>query len=82
MAPEDDDSGAAASLLALHAMTTWLVRREIGWAPEARAGLLAHVEIAMAAVVRRDPGLLGAAQDACASVARAAGASEAPPRMQ
>lgn len=82
MEDEADDSGAAASLLALHAMVTWLVRREIERASEARAGLLAHVEIAMAAVVRRDPDLLGAAQAACASVARAAGASEAPAGLQ
>lgn len=79
---EGDDSGAAASLLALHAMTTWLVRREVEREPEARAGLLRHVEGAMAAVVRRDPALLEAAKDACATVARAAGASEAPARIQ
>lgn len=77
-----DETGAAASLLALHAMVTWLVRREVERVPEAHISLLRHVENAMAAVVRRDPTLLGAAQEACSSVARAAGACEAPKQVQ
>lgn len=82
MEDEAEDTGPAAALLALHAMVTWLVRRELEREPTALPALLRHVEGAMAAVVRRDPKLLGAAQEACASVARAAGAIDAPRQMQ
>ncbi len=79
---EADETGAAASLLALHTMAVWLVQRELERAPEARASLMRHTEIAMATVVRREPGLLVAAQDACAAVARAMGEMPTAPRLQ
>lgn len=82
MEPEADETGAAASLLALHTMAVWLVRQELERAPEARAGLMRHTEVALAMVVRRDPGLLAAAQDACASIAVAMGEAPTAPRLQ
>jgi hypothetical protein len=82
MEDEVDETGAAASLLALHTMAVWLVRQELERAPEARTGLMRHTEIAMAMVVRRDPGLLVAAQDACTAVAQAMGEAPTAPRLQ
>ena len=82
MDDEAGETGAAASLLALHTMATWLVRQELEREPEARAGLMRHTEIALAVVVRRDPGLLVAAQDAVAAVARAMGEAPTASRLQ
>jgi hypothetical protein len=82
MDDEAGETGAAASLLALHTMATWLVKQEMARAPEARGDLMRHTEVALAVVVRRDPGLLRAAQGACASIAQAIGDEAATARLQ
>lgn len=82
MEPKADETGAAATLLALHTMATWLVRQELERAPDARAGLMRHTEAALTMVVRREPGLLVAAQGACAAVARAMGEAPTASRLQ
>lgn len=82
MGDEAEETGAAASLLALHTMATWLVKRETDRAPEARFDLMRHTEIALAMVVRRDPDLLAAAQGAAGTISRAMGEAPTAPWLQ
>ncbi|BAU92499.1 hypothetical protein MPPM_3894 [Methylorubrum populi] len=63
--PETD---GAATILAMHAMVTWLVRREIE-----RGDLTRHMVEAMLGVVQVDPALAEAAHEASSVVARVIG---------
>ena len=68
--PETD---GAATILAMHAMVTWLVRREIERGEEAGASLSRHMVEAMLGVVQVDPALAEAAHEASSVVARVIG---------
>lgn len=65
--PETD---GAATILAMHTMVTWLVRREIERGDEARDCLTRHMVEAMLGVVQVDPALAEAAHEARDVVAR------------
>lgn len=65
--PETD---GAATILAMHAMVTWLVRREVERGDGAGDELTRHMVEAMLGVVQVDPALAEAAHEASNVVAR------------
>ncbi|APX84596.1 hypothetical protein BV511_07650 [Methylorubrum extorquens] len=65
--PETD---GAATILAMHAMVTWLVRREVERGDGAGDELTRHMVEAMLGVVQVDPELAEAAHEARDVVAR------------
>ncbi|SOR26790.1 conserved protein of unknown function [Methylorubrum extorquens] len=65
--PETD---GAATILAMHAMVMWLVRREVERGDGAGAELTRHMVEAMLGVVQVDPALAEAAHEASNVVAR------------
>ena len=68
MQGRQDETDGAATILAMHAMVTWLVRREIE-----RGDLTRHMVEAMLGVVQVDPALAEAAHEASSVVARVIG---------
>lgn len=64
------ETNGAATILAMHAMVTWLVRREIERGDDARDCLTRHMVEAMLSVVQVDPALAQAAHAARGVVAQ------------
>ncbi|WP_264045586.1 hypothetical protein [Methylobacterium flocculans] len=70
----DDETAGTATILAMHAMVSWLVKREVEReGPTAGAALTRHVAEAMMGVTQLDPSLAQAAHAARGVVARAIG---------
>ena len=67
----DDETSGTATILAMHAMVSWLLKREVAQEEAAGASLTRHVAEAMMGVMQLDPGLAEAAHAACGVVARA-----------
>ncbi|CAO4145609.1 hypothetical protein [Methylorubrum extorquens] len=70
MQGRQDETDGAANILAMHAMVTWLVRREVERGDRARDELTRHMVEAMLGVVQVDPALAEAAHEARDVVAR------------
>ncbi len=71
MTTTEEETHGAATILAMHAMVSWLVRRETDRDEEAMEGLTRHVAEAMIGVTQVDPSLSTAAHAARGVVARA-----------
>lgn len=67
----ETETDGAATILAMHAMVSWLVRREMEREDGARDALTRHVAEAMLGVTQLDPALAEAAHAARGVVARA-----------
>lgn len=70
---DEEETQGSATILAMHAMVSWLVKREIERDPKAASDLTRHVTEAMLGVTQLDPELAGAAHAARGVVARAIG---------
>ena len=71
MQQDTSETDGAATILAMHAMVTWLVRREVERCEDGREALSRHMVEAMLGVVQVDPALAEAAHEASNVVARA-----------
>ena len=71
MTEHTQETDGAATILAMHAMVTWLVRREVERSEDGREALSRHMVEAMLGVVQVDPTLAEAAHEARNVVARA-----------
>lgn len=67
----DDETNGTATILAMHAMVSWLVKREVERDTAAGSALTRHVAEAMIGVTQLDPELAEAAHAARGVVARA-----------
>jgi hypothetical protein len=67
----DDETNGTATILAMHAMVSWLVKREVARDEAAGAALHRHVAEAMMGVMQLDPDLAEAAHAARGVVTRA-----------
>jgi hypothetical protein len=67
----DEETAGTATILAMHAMVSWLVRREVERDPYAKADLTRHIAEAMLGVTQLEPELAEAAHAARGVVARA-----------
>lgn len=70
MQQDTSETDGAATILAMHAMVTWLVRREVKRSEDGREALSRHMVEAMLGVVQVDPALTEAAHEARDVVAR------------
>lgn len=70
MQQDTPETDGAATILAMHAMVTWLVRREVERSDDGRDCLTRHMVEAMLGVVQVDPALAEAAHAASDVVAR------------